>query len=70
MSSRAVFDKYSHTLNEAITAVVAVASMAAATFGGVHYWLAWLSEEAALIMPILGAIFLVIQIYYKVVRGK
>ena len=65
-----MFDKYSRTLNEAITAVVAVASMAAAPFGGVHYWLTWLSEEAALIMPILGAIFLVIQIYYKVVRGK
>ncbi|MBO6511858.1 MAG: hypothetical protein JJ979_25810 [Roseibium sp.] len=46
-----------------ITAPVAIGAL---TWGQLHRHIEWLSAEAQLVLPILGAIWLVIQIAAKV----
>jgi len=70
MEVRTVLDKVHHPIIEAATSVVALASVAAGFSGGVNHWLELISAEAALFMPILGAVFLAVQIYYKIAKGK
>ena len=36
----------------------------------VTYWLPWLSQEAAYLLPILGVLLLAVQIYFKIKEPK
>lgn len=55
---------------ERITDAVAVLAVISGLNPGVYEWLSEISQVAALLVPILGCIWLGVQIWSRVTRGK
>jgi hypothetical protein len=55
---------------ERITDVIAAAGVATWFTPELYEWAASTSQFAALMMPIFGCVWLGVQIWYRVVRGK